>query len=289
MTVEFDPDDYPPIPSLRSRSEGLPVSDGLAWARRAGGKKADEVLDERAAWRYWVDYVRFRTANEYDAVVVFTGDEGVGKSTGALRFALDVDRRFDVKNDLCYTAEQVFAAYERVRRGQPVDYDEGVRDLLAGETMKPAQVALVKALTLVREKGAVLLICIPSIWMLAKQIRARRATLWIHVTGRGHGVVHERDARVRYKPSQALGFAVSERAPKVTWDPFKPTSRIWRDYEERKGRELAAFLAEGRADLAGQREPADARKHRLDAARAKRYRARRRSRDPSGESKDAVK
>ena len=166
--------------------------EGARWEtqlQEAVGKIPERVIPAGEAFDFVVGYLKFRAVKKFDGVVVITGDEGVGKSTLALRLAQGLNSAFSMA-DLCYTASEVLGAYRRARRGQPFVYDEGVRGLLAGETFSPEQIALVKAFTLVRSSGAILFICIPSIHMLSKQVRARRATLWIHVTGRGRGRIN---------------------------------------------------------------------------------------------------
>lgn len=207
-----------------------------------------------------------RIIDRYDAVVAFTGEEGVSKSTGALRLALAASSYAQAHglpdaawswDRLCYTADDVLSAYERTPRGGTIWYDEGVRGLMAGETFDPEQEALVKALTLVREKGCLLVVCIPEIFMLAKKVRGRRASFWIHVEKRGTSRkpgpsvarVHERDRRLKYLPTNALGLTISLRCPQLTYEPYADDDPSWVAYQTRKNAKLADYLAEARRDL----------------------------------------
>ena len=191
----------------------------------------------------------------------------------ALRLAQGLNSAFSMA-DLCYTASVVLGAYRRARRGQPFVYDEGVRGLLAGETFSPEQIALVKAFTLVRSSGAILFICIPSIHMLSKQVRARRATLWIHVTGRGRGRIFVRDHRLKFKDTGSLNMTEWTNCPRITWKPYSPLSQLWAEYEVKKETEKQAYLREAQANLGPEGESKADRKRRLAAERQRAKRAR---------------
>jgi hypothetical protein len=214
-------------------------------ARQRGG--VDTVPPEQG-FLYWMDYIRDRVERHYDAVIADTGEEGTGKSTLALRVAQAMDPDYDPAA-ICYTARDVLAAYRTAKAGQPILYDEGARGLLAGETFTPEQVGLVRALMLAREKSAVLILCIPSIWALAKQVRGRRATLWFHVVSRGLARVHVRDTTLKYKPTQTLGLFISSEAPHLTWNSYPQGSRFWAAYLRRKNASLEEYLTETDAML----------------------------------------
>lgn len=216
--------------------------------RLRGISDAPAPLLPSEGFPHWVKEILRRVKLRYDAVILMTGPVGSSKSTGALRLAEEFARRlrqtFDLTWQLCYTASALMAAYARVKPGQPIVFDEGVRGLLAGDQATKEQKALVQALALVREKGAILIICAPSIFLIAKQVRQGRATLWIHVMGRGVGLVHERVDRIRYVPDNTLGFMRSEEAPYMRWSKFPENSRMWRDYLGIKSLRLDEFLNE---------------------------------------------
>lgn len=238
------------FPSLR---EGMETSD--RWknlTEQARSIPEDTEMDPTAALDLWCRWLVDRTQRRFDGVVLLTGDEGQGKSSLALRMALRCAELAHVTwspSQVCFGAIDLLREYQTAKRSQPVWYDEGVRDTMAGETFTPEQRAVVKALALVREKGAILFALYPSIWMAAKQIRARRACLWIHVVHRGLGRVHERDRRLNYLPTDALGLTISPRAPHVAWEPFAPNSKVWKAYLATKSEKLNDILHEAEADL----------------------------------------
>lgn len=200
------------------------------------------------------------TRDEYDAVLAVTGKEGVSKSMLSLEVSLEVARltgrpwSFD---RLCYTAREVLTCYETVEQGDVIWVDEGARSLWAGETMDPEQQALTKALTIVRAKGAILIICVPDIFLLAKKVRGRRASFWAHVESRGtrrrpapsEARLFERDDRLRFVPTAALGLSESLRCPHLTYEPLPEGDPWLAAYRRSKADKTQQFLAETIRDL----------------------------------------
>lgn len=198
---------------------------------------------------HWTSVLKRRTHEHYDAVVLLTGVVGSGKSTLAFRMATRIDPTFDVRTRLCYSPAALMACYQTIRNGQVVVWDEGVRGLLAGDQATAEQKAVVQTLALIREKGAVLFICAPSIWLIAKQVRQGRAFLWVHALQRGLAVVHERVDKLRYEPDMTLGFYQSEVARMLTWKPYPPRSQLWTTYLKEKNERLDDYLADTREML----------------------------------------
>lgn len=262
--------------------------DDLTWSRDDGASHTAAIARRLTDWDILTDIARGRlegppvdpaqgipwlakqlvelTVDEYDAVVAVTGKEGVSKSMGALRLVLacaayakergysSEDWSFD---RLAYGARDVLHAYELARRSDAIWYDEGARGLLAGETFEPEQMALVRALMLAREKGAILVVCIPDIFALAKKVRGRRAAYWLHVDRRGtrrspapsHAQLFERDETLRFLPTNALGLARSKRCPEVCYEPLPVDDPTLLAYQATKRRKLDEFLRETVADL----------------------------------------
>jgi len=208
-----------------------------------------EVMSPEEGFEFWVRYFHYRIAHDYDAIELITGNEGTGKSTYALRKAQALTHgRWNPEN-LCYSAEDVLKAYQRAKKGTVVVYDEAVRGLISTETFDAEQRALIKLFALAREKGVILLICAPSIWLVAKQVRARRATLWTHIMERGVGRVFERDVKLTFKPSSSLRFTESPIAPRVTWHPFDAKDPFFMAYSRVKTARLDEYVEEAILDV----------------------------------------
>lgn len=195
------------------------------------------------------------TLDEFDAVVAITGKEGVSKSMLALEFVLEVSKltgRPWAFRDLCYTGREVLEAYQRAKTSVPIWYDEGTRDLLAGDTFDLDQDAVVRGLTLLREKGAIFVICLPSIFLLAKKLRGRRVTFWVHIESRGTrrrpapsvALLHERDEALRYRNDDALGLSRSLRCPRITYEPLPEGDSNLRAYKKLKRGNLDGWVSE---------------------------------------------
>lgn len=225
---------------VRIRMRGIPVEDPPLLP--------EEGLD------YWVSVFRERARDDYDVVVLVTGETGVGKTTCALRMLEAVDQTFratTLPQRLCYSTDDVLAAYEIIQPGQGILFDEGVLGLLSTDTFSKEQKALIKALALIRAKRAILYICAPSINNIAKAIRTDRSYAWIWAPRRGLGKVHIRVNKPHYKADERdLGLYESSRAPYLLWAAYPSTSVLWGAYSSAKMIKMAAILHELREELA---------------------------------------
>lgn len=210
------------------------------------GMKEPKIVPPEEGVAYFREYLTFRARAEFDSVVLITGSEGKGKSTLGLR--LSEGTGWSDKT-LCYTAEDLISAYETIRRAEPVFWDEAILGLLSTETFNTEQKAVIKALSLVRAKGATLYLCVPDIWLMAKQIRSRRATLWFHIKERGRAEVYERDQRLRFKPTAALRMTRYKLCPTVTWKPYPKRDSFWRSYYRNKMLRMNQALADLKEEI----------------------------------------
>lgn len=218
--------------------------------RRAVGSKG--TVDPERGLEYWAKRIANRIRNQWDALVIITGPRGTGKSTLAIKLAIRVSellgKTWDVQTGLGYSALDVLSFYRKAtetgERGLAMVYDEGVRGLMSSETLDREQVALVRAINLVRESGCVLILCIPDMMTLAKSVRSRLATLWLAVRARGVARVNEREARLWYKPESTFGFTVSPTCPHLTWDKFRSRDAVWKAYRVKKKASLLQYLTE---------------------------------------------
>ncbi len=248
------------IPPIEPRRIDSPILAAMRFAkltqlRARGIPDAPQPLLPREGFGYWCAMLRYRVEQHYDALVMDTGSVGSGKSSLALEIARAIDPgHWTVPKDvppatyrlpfLCYSPQALLRAYMTVKPGEVVVFDEGVRGLLAGDQMSATQKALIQAMALVREKGAILLVCAPRVWLIAKQIRQGRATLWIQVLRRGLALVHIRDERMRYVPDNDLPYERSAHAPYLTWTKFDENDPLWIAYLEEKHRQLDEFLTD---------------------------------------------
>lgn len=120
-------------------------------------------------YRIWDDVMH----NDQDHFIVVTGKEGKGKSVKAWKDAALLDPTFD-SSHLCYDKNQFFDWVLNGKRGQVVWLDEGVLFLFSREAMSNTNRALVKMITLMRQCGLIVMICIPSFRNVETKIRDSR-------------------------------------------------------------------------------------------------------------------
>lgn len=222
---------------------------------RGIGEDAPALLPSEGL-AYWCKDWAHRTEQDYDVVVLVTGEVGDGKSSFVLQAAKKTEPSCWPPDRLCYSPRDLLRAYETVQPGQVIWFDEGVRGLMSTETFSPDQRALVQMFALIRSKRAILFICAPSIWLIAKAVRNWRGTHWVHVTGRGTARIHVRMRGVRYRRDDELRFRTSEVAPSLEWDRVPKNSSLWRAYQREKDRHLSEWFEETKALLEGKVSPA---------------------------------
>lgn len=179
-----------------------------------------------------------RVRDKKDAIVVVTGERGVGKSILVLRLGLMVAkllrRPWNWSDDYISSASDLLAFYLRVldgsRLGEQGWIDEGGRVLFNRDFGTVQSKAVVRVFTQIREISAITYLCVPSLDRLDVAVRADLACLWVACRKRGLARVHLRDNRLRYEPESNYGFAAWPRCPHLTWKPFPSKSKIEAQY-----------------------------------------------------------
>ena len=192
-------------------------------AHREAKHPASEV------WQHWMDLIRHRVKNDYDVVILVTGDEGSGKSALAQTAARDVDPTFaSAAGRVCYTTQELLTFLHGARRGQACVFDEAVMGSLSQDRYSDETRDLVRTIQVVRSIGAVVFLCLPQVWEASTTFRARRAELlwYCQYEPRGFATVHQREHRLDYKrPGNVLGLWIDR-----TWNPLQwpdPSGEEW--------------------------------------------------------------
>lgn len=217
-----------------SRPSGLDLggslSGGLRWLRRQRGIEAGEVryVDDEEIRRHWVEFMEERTRQGYDNVILWTGDEGSGKTSGATYFARQVDPEFDrlwraheFDARMKLSPRETLEAVAEAERGDAILFDEAAMGILSQDRFDDAAKALVRAVNVSRKIGNYLFLAIPDVWDVTRTFRARRAELLFYCQYHPRGVawVHTRRHRLTYEtPGKALNLWKDRVWNPVTWD-----------------------------------------------------------------------
>lgn len=116
---------------------------------------------------------------DMNAVLLFNGDVGTGKSTGALRVSEDLDSGFNIER-VCFSLTDFFKIIKegdsngKLKRGSVVIFDEaaGSDDSIdAREALSHTNKIVSKFTTISRAKGLVIIYCTPLRSQLDKRVR----------------------------------------------------------------------------------------------------------------------
>lgn len=132
-----------------------------------------------------------RVRNDWDAMIVITGDHGVGKSTLMQQFGFEMDAKFDQKINISYipTVESIIQKFNALDKFQVFGIDEAMEVMYKNDFMKGFQKALIKMYARERKQNKITIMCIPSFADLSKTFRNTRVKYWVYIAERGHGVL----------------------------------------------------------------------------------------------------
>ena len=132
-----------------------------------------------------------RVRNDWDAMIVITGEHGVGKSTLMQQFGFEMDKHFDQKNNISYipTVKNITEKFNAIQKFQVFGIDEAMEVMYKQDFMKDFQKALIKMYARERKQNKITIMCIPAFGDLSKTFRNTRVKYWIYVAERGHAVL----------------------------------------------------------------------------------------------------
>jgi len=126
---------------------------------------------------------------DWDAVVVVSGTEGVGKSTLAIDLARLVSKlngiKFDYEDNMAYDAEEAIEKVQKIHNKGVMVLDEGMRLAWRRQWFDANQRHLIRLFSQIRSKNLCFFLCIPSFSHLETYFRLHRITYWLHVVKRG--------------------------------------------------------------------------------------------------------
>ena len=128
-----------------------------------------------------LDKVKYRLEKkDKDFVMLVDGKEGAGKSTLAVQMAKYVDNSFCVDR-CCMTSEQFKEAIYKAKKGQAVIYDEAFTGLSSKGALSEINRMLVSLMMQMRQKNLLVIIVLPTFFMLEKYVAIFRGRVLVHV------------------------------------------------------------------------------------------------------------
>lgn len=156
-------------------------------------KKQMNDLEQKARIEEWKDACLWRLNNDYDVVNVFTGPEGVGKSTLSYLLASLLDENFSAERRTAFGTSEVIDISENLEPGDFVEMDEGVEGLFNRDAMRKENKNWQKWMIICRQKNLGVHICFPRFQSLDLYMRQFRVWTWFHVKERGEAWIRVRD------------------------------------------------------------------------------------------------
>jgi ribosomal protein S24E len=194
--------------------------------------------------------VKFENA---DRLMIFSGNEGMGKSTLAIKCAAALDPNFS-SEEILYTPDNLPNLLRRIKKekkpGRAILMDEGNLFLFSREAMSGGNKQMVKMFALMRQLNCFLLVCVPSFFTVDSYLREHRVNDFFFVFKRGQFHCYKKEAiqKISFEGAKAKNVlsvnipyewfytgSVSKRFP-ATVDE--------KDYKDIKGDNFEEFIDE---------------------------------------------
>lgn len=193
-----------------------------------------------------VSEIRFALAHKWDQPIVIAGRERSGKSDFAMHLVHKLDPNFDLRK-IAWTQEQFMQAMYEARPLDIVWMDEAGEAAFAQEWYTKEQRSIVKAFLRFGIKELTVILVIPHMMLLNKQLRERRVWWWIEVYAKDYD---ERGyAQIRKAPLKQNPFDTSVYWHgwfTIRYPPFKSINpEKWEEYEKIKWENLHRKDEEG--------------------------------------------
>lgn len=133
--------------------------------------------------------------NKWDALLIFHGMEGSGKTTLATQTALYLDPLFNLSKCV-YTPDEFKTCIDQAKSESSILWDEAITGANVATHANNIQVSIVSKLTQIRKKKLKILLCFPYINMLQKYFINRcAASIYVYARGyddRGYGFFYNK-------------------------------------------------------------------------------------------------
>lgn len=132
----------------------------------------------------WGRHIRWALSQDYDQLVLFTGREGTGKSTGGFHLCRSVDTAFHLGRIGWRGWDHIRNSLAAPKRAA-VMWDETSRGGDGRRAMGQENVDVINHLAECRALNQLHVLCKPSLHSFDPRIRETRAHWWVHLEDRG--------------------------------------------------------------------------------------------------------
>lgn len=144
------------------------------------GEKITYYLEDKLKKNLDTKVIPSLGKKDKDCVIALDGTEGSGKSTLAFQIAKYVDNTFNL-NRVVFTAEEFRQAIYKAKKGEAVVYDEAFTGLSSRASLSGINRALVSLMMQMRQKNLLVIIVLPTFFLLDKYVAMFRTRALIHV------------------------------------------------------------------------------------------------------------
>lgn len=186
--------------------------------------------------------IREKLRQDYDYILVISGREGSGKSTLAAHCAYIVDPTINADR-FCFDGDEFLNQLTTANKYQAIIFDEAGTNLYSREAMTNMNRLITKALMLIRQKNLMLILCIPSFFVLDTYVRNHRVNALINIHKRGHfRVWNSKGAKL----VSVLGAKTMEYKVKTPirgmWSKYWPSEELHKAYLKKKVSHLNTYM-----------------------------------------------
>jgi len=185
------------------------------------GKKIEYYIETRLKNSLDNKVIPSLHKKDKDCVMVVDGREGSGKSTLAFQIAKYVDPSFNLGR-IVFGPDDFREAVLRAKKGEAIVYDEAFTGFSSRAALSPINRVLVSLAMQMRQKNLLVLIVLPTIFMLDKYMALFRTRVLVHVYEnkgiRGYFRLYNTKTK---KLLILLGKKTMDYSPKVARTNFK--------------------------------------------------------------------
>lgn len=144
------------------------------------GKDVSYYMDNKLAHVIDKKIIPSLQAKDKDCVIAIDGNEGAGKSTLALQIGKRIDPSLDLSR-VVFSADEFKQAIFKAKKGQCIIYDEAFTGLSSRSSLSGINRYLVSLMMQMRQKNLMVIIVLPTFFLLDKYVAIWRTRALIHV------------------------------------------------------------------------------------------------------------